>query len=406
MVSPVHRWVKVSLFNLLIVASLGVTLRYKILYPLPFVDQKHLLHGHSHFAFAGWISQAIMTLMVTYLSRQAGEGMYKRYQWLLYANLLTAYAMLIAFPIEGYGLYSVIFSTASIFVSYVFAIYIWRDLNKLKERTPTHLWFKAAVFFNAFSSIGAFTLAFMMINRVVFQNAYLAAEYFYLHFQYNGWFFFGCMGLLNEVLRRVNVGQKLLIQMFWLFGAAALPAYFLSALWMDLPVWVYALVVLSAVAQVTGWGKMLLQIRAKWSVLKGTLSSTAKWIMGFSGIALTAKLLLQLGSTIPSLSDLAFGFRPIIIGYLHLVLLGVITLFLLSYFFAGEYIKANRKTTFSVFLFAAGVILNEVLLMVQGVSAMSYTSVPLINELLFSTAIILFSGALLLVITSSNNSRT
>ena len=401
MVSPAHRWVRVSLFNLLIVASLGVVLRYKILYPLPFVDQKHLLHGHSHFAFAGWITQAIMTLLVTYLARQRGDVIYKKYKWLLYGNLLTAYAMLIAFPIEGYGLYSIIFSTASIFVSYVFAVLMWRDLNRLEQKTPTHLWIKAAVVFSALSSLGAFALAIMMVERIVFQNAYLAAEYFYLHFQYNGWFFFGCMGLLSEVLRKIDVSPKLLTQIFWLFACAAVPAYFLSALWMDLPVWVYILVVLAAIAQVAGWIKIVIQLKNKWTVIKNTLPLTAKWIMGFSAVALTAKLLLQLGSTIPSLSDLAFGFRPIVIGYLHLVLLGVITLFLLSYFFAGEYIQANKKTSFAVFLFATGVIINEILLMVQGVSAMSYTGIPFINELLFATAIILFSGALLLFIFSS-----
>lgn len=401
MVSPVHRWVRVSLLNLLIVASLGVVLRYKILYPLPFVDQKHLLHGHSHFAFAGWITQAIMTLLVTYLARQRGDIIYKKYKWLLYGNLLTAYAMLIAFPIEGYGLYSIIFSTASIFVSYAFAVLMWRDLNRLEQKTPTHLWIKAAVVFSALSSLGAFALAIMMVERIVFQNAYLAAEYFYLHFQYNGWFFFGCMGLLSEVLRKIDVSPKLLTQIFWLFACAAVPAYFLSALWMDLPVWVYILVVLAAIAQVAGWIKIVIQLKNKWTVIKNTLPLTAKWIMGFSAVALTAKLLLQLGSTIPSLSDLAFGFRPIVIGYLHLVLLGVITLFLLSYFFAGEYIQANKKTSFAVFLFATGVIINEILLMVQGVSAMSYTGIPFINELLFATAIILFSGALLLFIFSS-----
>ncbi len=406
MLLPVHRWVKIALFNLLVVASLGVILRYKILFPLPFVDQKHLLHGHSHFAFAGWISQAIMTLIVTYLSRQGGEGLYKKYQWLLYGNLVTAYAMLVAFPIEGYGLYSIIFSTASIFVSYIFAVLLWRDLNRLPQKSPTHLWLKAAVFFNAFSSLGAFALTIMMVERVVFQNAYLAAEYFYLHFQYNGWFFFGCMGLLSEVLRKVETDPKILRQMFWLFVCAVVPAYFLSALWMNLPVWVYILVIISAVAQVIGWGKMLLQIKKKWPLLKNTLPLTAKWIMGFSAVALTAKFLLQLGSTIPSLSDLAFGFRPIVIGYLHLVLLGVITLFLLGYFFAGEYIQANKRTSFAVFLFAIGVTINELLLMIQGVSAMSYESVPFINELLLATAFILFSGALLLVITSSKFIKT
>ena len=194
--------------------------------------------------------------------------------------------------------------------------------------------------------------------------------------------------------------------MFWLFVCAVVPAYFLSALWMNLPVWVYILVIISAVAQVIGWGKMLLQIKKKWPLLKNTLPLTAKWIMGFSAVALTAKFLLQLGSTIPSLSDLAFGFRPIVIGYLHLVLLGVITLFLLGYFFAGEYIQANKRTSFAVFLFAIGVTINELLLMIQGVSAMSYESVPFINELLLATAFILFSGALLLVITSSKFIKT
>lgn len=406
MVSPVHRWIRICLFNLLIVACLGVILRYKILYPLPFVDQKHLLHGHSHFAFAGWISQAIMVLLVTYLARQGGEIMYKKYRWLLYANLLTAYAMLIAFPIEGYGLYSIIFSTASIFVSYVFAVYVWRDLNRLNKKTPTHLWIKAAIFFNAFSSIGAYALALMMVNKVAFQNAYLASEYFYLHFQYNGWFFFGCMGLLTEVLTKIEVSTKTLTRIFWLFTFAAVPGYFLSALWMDLPLWVYILVVMASVSQMVGWIKLLVELKNKWAVLKTTLPLIAKWIMCFSGIALTAKLLLQLGSTVPSLSDLAFGFRPIVIGYLHLVLLGVISLFILGYFFAGNYIQVSKKTSLAVFIFSGGVILNEIVLMTQGVSAITYTNVPFINELLFATALILCSGAFLLFVTSSKIFRT
>ena len=54
-----------------------------------------------------------------------------------------------------------------------------------------------------------------------------------------------------------------------------------------------------------------------------------KYILLFVGFALSAKFLLQLGSTIPALSQLGFGFRPIVIAYLHLVLLAVISLFLL-----------------------------------------------------------------------------
>ncbi len=403
MVFSLSRWLKIALINLLIVASLGVTLRYKILYPLPFVDQKHLLHGHSHFAFAGWITQAIMALLVSYLVKQQGNGIYKKYRWLLNANLFTAYGMLIAFPIEGYGLFSIIFSTASIFISYAFAFFYWHDLNKLPLKSTANAWFKAAVFFNVFSSLGAFALTIMMVNKVVHQNWYLAAEYFYLHFQYNGWFFFACMGLLTAFVSRNTVSEDVLKKIFWLFAFTIVPAYFLSALWLDIPVWIYILVIAAAIAQIIGWIWFVRLIKKNWNLLKPKISTTSKYILACSAVALSAKLLLQLGSTIPSLSDLAFGFRPIVIGYLHLVLLGVITLFLLGSMFSEDNFYTNKTSVTGVFIFAGAVILNEVLLMVQGVAAIKYISIPFINEMLLGTALLLFTGALLMALTKINN---
>ncbi len=400
--SPLFRWLKIALINLLIVATLGVILRYKILFPLPFVDQKHLLHGHSHFAFAGWITQAIMILLVDYMAKQGGYFIYKRYRWFLYANLFTAYGMLIAFPIEGYGLFSILFSTASVIVSYVFAFFYWKDLSKLPDKQPAHLWFKAAVLFNAFSSLGVFALTLMMISKVIQQNWYIAAEYFYLHFQYNGWFFFGCMGLFTAFISRFKVSQKKLVNIFWLFAAAAVPAYFLSTLWMDLSLPVYIVVVLSAFVQLAGFISLAVLLKPKWKEVKKHIPVTAAYIITLSAIALLAKLLLQLGSTIPSLSDLAFGFRPIVIGYLHLVLLGVITLFLLGYIFAEKYFYLNKLTIAGAFIFTTAVILNEILLMVQGTAAITYTEIPYINQMLLGTALLLFSGALLISCTKIN----
>ena len=54
------RLVQFDAVNLAIVALLGVIMRYKILYPLPFVDQKKFLHAHSHFAFSGWVTLALI----------------------------------------------------------------------------------------------------------------------------------------------------------------------------------------------------------------------------------------------------------------------------------------------------------------------------------------------------------
>lgn len=403
MFSPLFRWLKIALINLLIVATLGVILRYKILFPLPFVDQKHLLHGHSHFAFSGWITQALMTLLVIYLAQQTEKSVYKKYRWLLLANLLTAYGMLIAFPIEGYGLHSIIFSTASILVSYVFAVLYWRDVDKLKTKSPAHGWFKTAVFYNAFSSLGAFALTIMMIGKVIHQNWYLAAEYFYLHFQYNGWFFFGCMGLFTALISRFNISTDALTKIFRLFAFASVPAYFLSTLWMPMPIWVYVLVVIAAFAQVIAFIWLVKLVKQKWDVLKEIFSATSKFIVGLAAAALSIKLLLQLGSTIPSLSDLAFGFRPIVIGYLHLVLLGIITLFLLGYIFSEMHFKLSTWTIAGVFIFSGAVILNETVLLVQGVVAISYNTIPFVNGMLLCTALLLFTGALLMAFAKRNN---
>ncbi|MEO7045129.1 MAG: hypothetical protein ABI091_07445 [Ferruginibacter sp.] len=397
------RWIKIVLISLLIVATLGVVLRYKILFSLPIVNQKNLLHGHSHFAFAGWVTQCLMVLLVRYLVHKNGQSIYKKYRWVLNANLFTAYGMLIAFPIEGYGLYSIIISTLSVFVSYVFAWMYWKDINKIKEASPAHGWFKVAVLLNAFSSIGAFSLAFMMVAKVTKPEWYLAAEYFYLHFQYNGWFFFGCMGLFTAFLTRFNIPSIPLKKIFLLFALAIVPAYFLSTLWMPLPMWVYILVVISAVAQVVAWIWLLKILQQNKLLLKNAFSKRAKNILMLPALALTAKLLLQLGSTVPSLSQLAFGFRPIVIGYLHLVLLGVISLFLLGYMITENFIQENRTLKIGIVIFACGVILNEVILMTQGITALDYYNIPYINEMLLGAALVLFTGALFMALSKKGS---
>ena len=398
----VVKWSKVSLFNLFIVASIGVVLRYKIAFYFPFINQKHLLHGHSHFAFAGWVSLAIMALLVEYLKNEAVKEVYKRYQWILFLHLITAYGMLVSFPIEGYGLWSIFFSTLSIFTSYGFAFYYIKDLNNLKNKTICHLWFKAAVVFNAVSSIGAFALAIMMIIKIYNQSFYLAAEYFYLHFQYNGWFFFGCMGLLSSKLLNYITDNKIR-NVFYLFFAAMLPTYFLSALWMDIPKWVYIIVVVASILQVIACIYFFILIKKNNIAFKDLFPSISRWLIKCAGIALLIKVWLQLGSTFPSLSNLAYGFRPIVIGYLHLVFLGVTSLFLLGYMFAIKALVLNKFAVIGSVIFTIGIIINEIFLMIQGVASLSYISIPFINETLFITALIMFSG--LFIFLSSQRNR-
>ena len=226
------------------------------------------------------------------------------------------------------------------------------------------------------------------------QNWYLAAVYFFLHFQYNGWFFFAGMGLLVTRLEKIISATKQLKIVFWLFCFACLPAYFLSALWMPMPKPIYFIVIVSAIAQFSGWTIFVnLSFKNKKAIKQG-LPKKSRQLFLLAAIALTIKLLLQLGSTHPAMSQLAFGFRPIVIAYLHLVLLGMITIFILGYLISMNKLATRKHYMTGIWLFISGIIINEILLMTQGVAGLSYIIIPGINESLLAAAVIMFTGIL------------
>jgi len=396
--SFLSKWLSISILNLLFVAFLGLVLRYKIAYSLPFLNQKHILHSHSHFAFSGWITQTLMVLMIFYLSKVLGKYINIRYNWILYANLISSYGMMISFVMQGYGLYSISFSTLNIFSFYAFAFYFWLDLNRIKEKSTTILWFKAALVFGIISSFGAFNLAYMMANKMSNQDMYLSSIYFFLHFQYNGWFLFAGLGLFNNKLEIITGERKKLYRAFQLFCYACIPAYFLSILWMEFISNIYFLLIAAVIAQMIAWIIILKVYYKSRSLIRQKITNNGKILLILSAIAFTIKLILQSGSIHPELSHISYGFRPIIIGYLHLVLLGVTSIFLLGYIVSLQLITINKLLMSGIFIFVAGVIINELLLMIQGVAALSYTAIPYINEMLLVAAIILFSGILIMLI--------
>lgn len=385
-------WLKFSLLNLCIVASLGVLMRYKIGFEFPYFDQKHLQHSHSHFAFTGWITHTLMTLMVYYLQSKIINFPGNKYKKIIIANLICSYGMLIFFIIQGYGFFSIFFSTTSIIVYCVFGYQYIKDLKQIDNNLLAKKWFIAAIWFNILSSLGTFYLAYMMASKNIIQDLYLSSIYYFLHFQYNGWFFFAGMGLFFGFLNLKKSEHPFYETFFKLFALSCVPAYFLSILWLDLPVWLYAITVASALIQVFAWFKFLLIIMKTRRNILENFSPILRYILLFVGFALSIKLVLQLGSTIPFISQLAFGFRPIVVAYLHLVLLAVISLFLLFYIYANHIFIMTKNIKFGLLLFSIGVLLNEIVLAVQGFASFSYTIIPYVNMMLFAAAIILLLG--------------
>ena len=386
-----YSWARWCLFNLLLVALAGLVIRSKIIFPLPFIQQKNLLHGHSHFAFSGWVSAALMTAIIAILYP---EGPDRKMSRLFYLQMIASYGMLLTFPFMGYKLPSIFFSTITIVVSYLFCYYTWVPVSRLPSTVSN--WIRTALLCNVFSSLGTFSLAYLMASGSHSQELTIGSLYFFLHFQYNGWFFFSCAGLFFYWLNSAGLSMRPNIsKTLWrLFAISVVPGFFLSTLWMTIPAWMYILAILAALTQLVAVFIFL----KEWMSMKifPVIRPVARYCMVLSLAALTIKFVLQALSCIPPFSIYAFGYRPLVIAFLHLVLLGFVSLFILGYFFQIGFIQVSAPVKKGIYVFTAGIILNEVLLILQGLGAIAYISIPYTNEALWVIAIIMVSGILLL----------
>lgn len=394
------RWIKISIFNFTLLALLGSILRYKIAFSLPFIDQKHLLHAHSHFAFAGWVSQILMCLFLYALKKDTieWENKIKKFEKIFFLNLITAYGMLISFAIQGYALYSIFFSTASIFVSYWFAVSVLPLIKESNIHTITKKYFYASLLFNVLSSLGPFSLAFMMVSHSANQDYLLGAVFYYLHFQYNGWFLFVIFGTLNEQIasqtKKFDFKRN-----FNILAIAAIMTLFLSIPSIDkqnmLGIVIFAIVIMQFLVFISflrntteGNGPPLL--------LNNKIKIPLMRIVTF---AILIKGILQVLILVPSLDQYAFGLRPVIIAYLHLVLIGVVSFYIFHYLIKERILLMSENLNKGLLIFLLGFILNEIVLVLQGLSWLNIVGLPLTNETLFLAAILMLVG--LIVVTTS-----
>ena len=239
-------------------------------------------------------------------------------------------------------------------------------------------------------------LAHLMSAGSHSQELTIGSLYFFLHFQYNGWFFFSCAGLFFQLLHICKVyWPEGTIRIIWLlFTMAVVPGFFLSALWMNLPGWMYWMAVFAALIQLPAIFLFLKEIFLT-MVVPG-LRPLARYCLLLSLTALTIKYVLQALSCIPSLSIYAFGYRSLVIAFLHLVLLGFVTLFILGYFIQADLIPGSEGMKRGLYIFSGGIILNEAILMIQGLGAIGFISIPYTNEILWLISLVMFSGILII----------
>ncbi len=383
-------WLKFSVFNFFIVALLGVIMRYKILYPLPFLDQKHLQEAHSHFAFYGWITNAIYVLLIHYLRKVNASLNLKKYENLIIVNLAASFFMLGTFIYGGYFWASILGSTVALLCSFVFCFFFIRDYKGINDQSK--IWFLAGFLFAVISSLGVFNLAYMKMSGNMSQDWYLGSEYYFLHFQYNGFFIFSCIGFLlyslKEAGSEISAEKNKLI--FWLMAFGCLVGYGLSVLWMKMPLYVFVAIVLATLGQTVGSVLLYSYVKKNWQILIAQWSPIERFILMFAGFAFAVKIALQLGSNIPALNQFAFGFRNVVIAYLHLVLLMCIASFLIGQILRTQFFKISKQLLLGIKLLLLGIFLNELVLGLMGVFSIKYISVPFAKEALLLISVLMF----------------
>ena len=369
------------------------------------------MQGHSHFAFIGWITMTLISLLVNYLEQHEVRTNYQKYHLILKAHLYVSYAMLISFILEGYGLYSIILSTATIFLSYIFMYHYLRDLRKVSSTLFSKKWLKAALMLWAFSSLGAFSLAYLMASHVNNQDLYVLAIYLFLHFQYNGWFLFAAMGLfycfveikMNRQAPASKTQHLWGVLLFKWLSLLVVPSYFLSTLWLRMPSPIIWIAYLAAAGQI-----MIIICLVQWlsalpTAVWSSLSPQNRLLWRLCAIAFTLKICLQALSAIPALSQYAFGFRPIVIGYLHLAFIGIISFFIMGAILNLRLPIIRRYSKPGLMLFITGFVLQELILMIQGLEALKATSLTSAGMLLLYCAILMALGLMLITLKIIHN---
>lgn len=365
-----HTWLNLTLFWLLVIQGVGLGLRFVAVFPQATLTYKYVLYGHTHVALLGWIHSTLLIALYQCLPavyRQRG------YHWQFWLTQLSVLGMLLSFPLQGYAFWSILFSTTLLLLSYWFAWDFWRAMRTLTEPAyqPVLQWWRWALGLMCLSSVGPWSLGPLVAKGFAGKPIYHLAIYFYLHFQYNGWFTFAICGLFFWQVAKAGISlhHPYLKRFQFLMLGACLPAFLLSTLWLQPSAGVGLLAGLSAVMQLLGFGYLVLWLWPQRQTLPQALKlSPWPWfLLFFSLLALGFKLVLQVVSAFPAMALAAYQIRGWIIGYLHLTFLGFVTLFLWGYLLhLGGYRLKHPWSSIGLICFLVGLVGSETLLFGQG----------------------------------------
>ncbi|AUC84050.1 hypothetical protein CW731_01530 [Polaribacter sp. ALD11] len=356
----IKKHILISLFYFLVAASLGVLLR---LFPVVAVsaNYKYIVHTHSHIALLGWVYVALTSLIFyLFIKKEA----VKRYAVVFWCTQITIIGMLVSFPITGYALFSIIFSTLFLICTYWFYA-LFRKNNACNKASYTYKFINTSLLFMVFSSIGPWVIGIIMNTLGNSSHWYKNAIYFYLHFQYNGWFIFCLLGLFFFFLekKKIKVQKNSIKKLYILMLLGCICTLFLSFLWIKPPVYIYIIAFIGGFLQIIALFKFYQIINNIKPELSKKLSPFLFQLLKLIYLLFIFKIVLQFVSSIPYFAELISQIIDFVIGYLHLTFLGLVSLSLFVFLY---YFKILRLSKIWLIIYLTGFVISEFLIFYKG----------------------------------------
>jgi hypothetical protein len=209
---------------------------------------------------------------------------------------------------------------------------------------------------------------------------YEFAVYFYLHFQYNGWFSLAIFGIIFLSLGTVKVSR------IWLYiiNLSIVLTYLLSTLGIRPPTWVYYLGGFGALLQIIPFIYLLIVILKNHKLILSISRPFTNALLLISLMAFETKLYLQFFSSIPSIADWALHSKNTIIAYLHFVLLGFVSSFLIAWWNKLAYDRDFRLFALGTYSYIIGLACIEFTLLFYVIGIFQSYILPFRLLLVFS----------------------
>lgn len=381
---------------------MGLLLRFSYLFPLQ-INYIYLLHAHSHVAMLGWAYLMMYVLIVHFFipKDKSRKPIYNQLFWITEISII---GMMISFPVQGYALFSIIFSTLHILLSYIFCWLVYRDAFPFK--TCNKILLLGAVLFMIFSTFGVWCLgpAIKMLGKQ--STFYQIAIQFFLHFQFNGWFLFAVLALFVKQFKYKIQTNTFTIFLILLVVATLLTFAFPLSWYIDdraLNCTNAIGVLLQLVSFIYGYKMLKPQI----NLFKANLDSITKTVYSLGIWSLFFKIAIQLVVLVSDMAEVSHQVRNFVIGFIHLTSLGIITGFLFGILIQNKMLSGQSYLLrLGMKCFILGYIATEVLLFLQGLFFyFGKGKLFAYYESIFATSVLIVSG-LILIILSILNKKT